>query len=175
MNKPKIILLCGIAGSGKSTYAQTLSKNNPNTKIVSSDSIREKVFGDINDQSHNHEIFSKIIPDEIRRGIAWLKDVIVDATNVSVKDRSGYIKLARELNVDIECHYIPLNLDNARTQNEGRERKVPDFVLVKHAQKFVVPTIEEGFSYVYNIKRLEALDKLAEEADKLGLYFQNEK
>lgn len=178
MSKPKIILLCGIAGSGKSTYAAKLVQANPNTEIVSSDSIREKVFGDINDQTHNYEIFSKIIPHEIRCGIGWEKDVIVDATNISIKDRSSYIKLARELNVDIECHYIPVDLDNARIQNEGRERKVPDFVLVKHAQKFVVPTVKEGFSNVYNIRKEEAisygLERLAEELDKRGLYFPNE-
>lgn len=175
MIRPKIILLCGLAGCGKSTYAQKLVQENPNIEIISSDTIREKVFGDINDQSHNYEIFSKIIPNEIRQGIGWGKDVIIDATSINRKERSGYVKLAQELNVEIECHYFPLDIERAKKQNAGRDRKVPEWVIDKMANKWQEPSIEEGFSCIYNIKRLEALDKLAEEADKLGLYFPNGK
>lgn len=39
MNKPKLMLLVGLSGSGKSTIAQKLAEENPNTVIVSSDAI----------------------------------------------------------------------------------------------------------------------------------------
>ena len=170
MNKPKIILLAGLAGSGKSTYAAKLSKENPNIKIVSSDSIREKIFGNVNDQSHNYEIFSKIIPEQIRRGIAWMNDVIIDATSINHKDRKSYIQLANQLNVDIECHYFPADIELAKKQNAGRDRKVPEWVIDKMANKWQEPSIDEGFSHVVNIKRHEALNKLTEETERLKLY-----
>ena len=47
MNKPKLMLLVGLRGSGKSTIAQKLAEENPNTVIVSSDAIREELTGKV--------------------------------------------------------------------------------------------------------------------------------
>jgi adenylylsulfate kinase-like enzyme len=35
MNKPKLYIMTGLSGSGKSTIAQKLAEENPNTVIVS--------------------------------------------------------------------------------------------------------------------------------------------
>ena len=45
--------MCGLSGSGKSSVAAEIQKNNENTVIVSSDALREELFGDYEDQKHN--------------------------------------------------------------------------------------------------------------------------
>ena len=49
--------MTGLSGSGKSTIAQKLAEENPNTVIVSSDAIREELTGNYEDQEHNEEVF----------------------------------------------------------------------------------------------------------------------
>lgn len=46
----------GLPGSGKSTYYGCLSRYE-NIDRVSSDEIRDRCFGDANDQTHNNEVF----------------------------------------------------------------------------------------------------------------------
>lgn len=65
----EIRLVCGLSGSGKSYFAEKLKNNleaeNFRVDLLSSDSIRQEVFGDINDQTHNIEVF-QIIHKKIR-------------------------------------------------------------------------------------------------------------
>ena len=52
MDQPKFIMLCGLPASGKSFKAQELAKLHEAT-IFSSDALREEMFNDVNDQTHN--------------------------------------------------------------------------------------------------------------------------
>ena len=56
MNRPKLIVMCGLSGSGKSSTAEELAKKY-NAEIVSSDSIREEITGDSMNQTVNEEVF----------------------------------------------------------------------------------------------------------------------
>lgn len=86
MNKPTMWVLVGLSGSGKSTIATQIANENPNTVIVSSDAIREELTGNYEDQEHNEEVF-KIFHDRIRKNLENKKNVIADATNLTMKSR----------------------------------------------------------------------------------------
>ena len=45
MNKPKLYVMCGLSGSGKSTIAKQIANDNPDTVIISIDMIREQLTG----------------------------------------------------------------------------------------------------------------------------------
>ena len=75
-------ILIGLPASGKSSYCKDKLKENRDIEIVSSDAIREEVFGDVNDQSHNGEVFN-IVFKRVREAILNNRDVILDATNLS--------------------------------------------------------------------------------------------
>ena len=86
MEHTNFMMMIGVVASGKSTLAQKLknmlTKMGQPTMIVSSAEIRETVFGDVNDQTHNDEVFK-----EVRRRINNCIDkmnIIVDATNINV-------------------------------------------------------------------------------------------
>ena len=52
------IMMMGLPGVGKDYFVENrLKYAYPNAIIVSSDDIREEVFNDINDQTHNSEVF----------------------------------------------------------------------------------------------------------------------
>lgn len=83
--KPTLYILCGPAGSGKSTYAEGL-----NAVVVSSDDVRKEVYGDASNQTNPKLIFS-IVNDRVRKALAEGKDVVYDATSLTVKIRKNII------------------------------------------------------------------------------------
>ena len=44
MDKPILIVMCGLAGSGKSTMAKNISSLLDDVEIVSSDELRKELF-----------------------------------------------------------------------------------------------------------------------------------
>ena len=146
----KIIQLTGIPASGKSTYAAKLLREIPDAVVVNADKIRGQlnVNGDESDQSNNYKIFNEIIPDLIEVALTLNKVVILDNTAVNPKERRMGLEFGQRFNVPVECHYFEPNLEQAKTWNELRARKVPSFVFDKMLAKWVTPTEAEGFSKV---------------------------
>ena len=70
MNKPIFIMMVGLVGSGKSTYAKQLS-DDINAIICNSDAIREELCGDENSQDNNDEVF-KILHSRIKEHLKRL-------------------------------------------------------------------------------------------------------
>lgn len=65
--KPTFVMMVGLPGSGKSTYAKELS-NDVDAIICSSDTIRKELCGDINSQDKNEEVF-KVLHNRIKENL----------------------------------------------------------------------------------------------------------
>ena len=142
-----LVIMVGPVASGKSTLANNIKnvyeRNGQKTIIVSSDQIRVDLYGDINDQTHNDEVFK-----EVRRRInncIGKMNVIVDATSINVKSRIPLLDLVRK-NSDVRkiAMVMTTPLEQAKAQNHSRDRVVPDWVLEKQAKQFEVPFYEEA-------------------------------
>lgn len=141
-------LMVGIVGSGKSTYVKALQSSTGAT-VISPDDIRQELTGDMADQSQNHRIFSKVVPDRIR---AAGFDIIYDATNYNRKNRREIIALAKGLGYRVVACVMQTPFDECRRRNAARsERVVPEFVLDR---------MESGY---------EAPDKNIEKIDEIRL------
>lgn len=144
MNKPTLWVMCGLSGSGKSTVAAQITENNENTVIISSDAIREELTGNYEDQEHNEEVF-KIFHDRIRKNLENKKNVVADATNLTMESRRAILMKVNGLNIRKVCVIIPKPFEQCKENNLHREHPVPDFVLDKQIRKFQIPFYNEGF------------------------------
>lgn len=147
MNKPKLYIMTGLSGSGKSTIAQKLAEENPNTVIVSSDAIREELTGKVEDQTKNEEVF-KIFHNRIRKNLENKKNVIAYATNITMKSRRAIMMKVNGLDIEKICCLIPKPYEQCKIDNKDRLHPVPDEVLDKQIMRFQVPFYEENFDKI---------------------------
>ena len=141
MDRIKLILLCGLPGSGKSTYAHKWVEENSGLHL-SSDSIRKELYGDESTQGDPHEVFSlmqKRAVEALNNG----SNVVYDATNITRKDRAGIIALCPKF-VKIECHIIWASIETCIERDAARERTVGQSVIDKMLKRFQPPYYDEG-------------------------------
>jgi len=92
---PSLIVLIGISGSGKSTFAR---KHFKQSQIVSSDSCRLLVADDENDQSATLDAFA-VLHLIVRRRLVRGLLTVVDATNIKKRSREPLLRFAAETGV----------------------------------------------------------------------------
>lgn len=149
--KPTLWVLVGLSGSGKSTIATQIANENPNTIIVSSDAIREELTGNYENQEHNEEVF-KIFHNRIRKNLENKKNVIADATNLTMKSRRAIMMKVNGLNIRKVCIIIPKPFEQCKEDNLHREHPVPEEVLDSQIKRFEIPFKEEDWEDIFIIK-----------------------
>jgi predicted kinase len=144
--RPRIVLLVGLPGSGKSTWLKGKEG------VLSTDALRELLLDDPNNQHHNRFVF-RVLRDllkqrlEIARGVTY-----VDATNLTPYERRPYIMLADLWDAEIEAVFFDVPLAECIRRNRARGRVVPEDVIHKMAGRLVAPDLEEGFSNITVIR-----------------------
>lgn len=150
----KIVMILGIMASGKTTYAE---------KYINQGYVhlnRDKIGGRTSD----------LVP-LLRQGLADGKSVVLDNTHPTIENRKQFIEVAKNFNIPISCKYINCDIKDATynvclrmMQRYGKilspeEIKVsndpnilPPTVLFSYVKNFQPPSLEEGFSFVKEIK-----------------------
>ncbi len=152
-------MFCGLSGAGKSSYIQDfvhkLRAECYNVEVLSSDALRKEVYGDVNDQTHNKEVFD-IIHTKIRQ---WAtreynkRDIlIVDATNLTRKNRMAMLNIVKQSKdvSDIHCSVVVIAtpVEKCIANDAMRERTVGRDVILKQLCKFSVPQRFEGWDEI---------------------------
>lgn len=149
---PKLIMLIGVSGSGKSTFAKHLKDEGEIDLIISSDALRAELFGDENEQNHNDELFNEL-HNRIRKALKEGKRVCYDATNLSSKRRIGFLKNLSDLDIVKECIVLIASFDLCAFSQLNRERQVPVDVIKKQIKQFKCPYWYEGWDDIRIILR----------------------
>lgn len=139
-------MVVGLPGSGKSTAASELS-NSENAVIHSSDSLREELFGNVNENERNEELFRELhirIMNDLVNG----NSIIYDATNVGYKRRKAVLDQYKKVNCEKICYLIATPFDLCMLQNSKRERNVAGHVLKKMYKNFFAPQDYEGWDKI---------------------------
>lgn len=152
MDKPILTVMCGIQGSGKSTYSKALAEVT-NATIFSSDELRIELFGDVYEQGRNDELFRELrkrIKDCLKSG----HNAVWDSTNVSAEKRKSFLKEIEDIDCYKRCVIMKTPFLQCIKNNNNRDRTLPVEVIQRTYTKFQEPTKTEGFNEittVYNI------------------------
>lgn len=136
-----IHMMVGIPGSGKSHYAKELCKQH-RAVIVSTDSIRERLFGNESKQKNTYLVFDEAFI-EIENVLESGRDVVFDATNVSRDRRHKFLKKFKD--VSVKCYVCSTPYEVARERIQSRKRRIDDMIMTKFAKNFEFPVLGEGF------------------------------
>lgn len=146
MNRPSLILLVGIPGSGKTTYAEKYLEVFNNTIHLSSDKIRAELWGSEATQGDNNEVFS-LMQSRAIEALNNGQNVLYDATNVTRKDRAYIISLCPKF-VKIECHIVWAPIETCIERDAARERTVGKTIIDKMLKRFQAPYYDEGIDEI---------------------------
>ena len=144
--RPKLIVCCGIQGSGKTYYSKEYIEKNPNTIHLSSDSIRAELYGDESIQGDPNEVFTlmqKRAVEALNNG----QNVVYDATSITRKDRAGIIGACPKF-VKIESHVVWAPIETCIERDAARERTVGKEVIDKMLKRFQFPFHDEGIDEI---------------------------
>lgn len=158
--KPYFVMMVGLPGSGKSTYAKELA-DEMRAVICSSDAIREELCGDENSQDKNEEVF-KILHSRIKECLRKGVNVIYDATNINSKRRRVFLSELRNIPCIKKCVIMAVPFDDCCEQNKTRDRIVPYEVIERMYKNWNTPYWFEGWDEIeikYPDKYIDGLNK----------------
>ena len=161
------VVLIGISGSGKSTFAR---KHFKPTEILSSDYCRGLVSDDENSQAATKDAF-EVLHTIARKRLAAGKLTVVDATNVQPESRKSLVGIAREFH----CLPVAIVLDLPERVAHDRNKSRPDrdfgpHVIRQQAQQLhhsLRGLEREGFRHVHILKSLEDVEAVVIERQPL--------
>lgn len=171
--RTSLIVLCGVAGCGKSTFA---SNNFKAMEIVSSDRCRAMISDNEENMAVSKEafeLFHLIIEKRMKAG----RLVVADSTALSHEARKKLLQLAKHnaYHIILICFDVPL--EAALSRNSMRERKVSGKVIEKQYYAFkralknigsegydeiIILDEQKGFDFKYEILESDDVKKSSE-------------
>jgi predicted kinase len=142
----KFIMMIGLPASGKSTIAKEIALKE-NAVIHSSDELRIELYGDVNENDKNGELFQELYK-RIKDDLKLNKNVILDSTNISYKRRMAVLNELKKIDCIKECYLIATPYEKCIEQNNLRDRKVPIGVIKEMYKNFFIPQYYEGWNKI---------------------------
>ena len=156
-----LVLLVGIAGSGKTTFA---ARHFRPTQVLSSDGLRAQITDDPTAQSATEDAFEllhTILAMRLRRG----RLTVVDATNVEEWARRELIAIARRHRRPAVAIVLDLPFDEVVERNAGRPgRPRPRAALARQARWLrdsIASLPHEGLDALHRLESAAEIDAVA--------------
>ncbi len=134
-----MLIFCGIQASGKSTFYK---QNFFNSHLrISLDLLntrnREKRFLELSFETN--------------------QKIVIDNTNITIKERKKYIDLAKEHNYKIIGYYFQSKIKDCIARNDTRtgKEKIPTKGIAGTFGRLEKPSFEEGFEELYFVSLQE--------------------
>ena len=153
---PILLVLCGVQGSGKSTFAERLVEGREDWAHFSQDTINDGKPGK-----------REKVEAETKKALSQGKSVVVDRMHLDALQREHFVLLAKEANVAVHC----IVLTPPKSVIAQRVRKREDHpgsvqgdkgasMAVSNLDKLVMPAYKEGFTLISASSTVEGVHKL---------------
>lgn len=137
----KIILLQGLSGSGKTTWAKQYIKDNPNTKIVCKDDLRTMLDNSKYTKS-NEKFVLKVRDLIILAAVEEGKDVIVADTNLAPINLKQITQLVKgKATIEVKS-FLDVPIETCIKQDLQRLNSVGKDVILKQYYDFVCKPVK---------------------------------
>lgn len=139
----RFLMLIGLPASGKSTFAKGLIGERGDILYLSSDVIREELYGDESIQGDNKLIF-ELMESRTKEALNNGYHVVYDATNLSRKKRSHLLRQLPRGTFKTAV-YMSTDYEIVQMQNKERDRVVPENIIDNMYKNLQVPIYSEGW------------------------------
>ena len=150
-NAPFVLLLVGIPGSGKSTFAKSLESYAPDKYVrVNQDTLGTR----------------QACEERTLQVLASGKCPIIDRCNFDAGQRMHFLRIARAKNVAVECVVLRFAVEECvqrcenRSEHETISPEIAREVVERMARQFVSPENSEGFRRVSHLVNLKQVNEL---------------
>lgn len=147
----KILILIGIPGSGKSTWAKDYVKYNDNWVRVNRDDFREMLKTAQVCENKIEDMITKLVSDTINAALMRKQNVIIDNTHVKVKYINSIIEEFK-YSADIDYRVFDVSLDKAIERDSNREKKVGSEVIKRMYGDYKILMDSFSFQPVNKVK-----------------------
>ena len=172
----KLIIAVGLPGSGKDyEYYNNNCRETEEVIMVSSDKIREELYGDASVQTNPAKVF-QIMYDRTVATLAKNQNVYYNATNLVAKRRKALIQNIRsdkrlsKIDIQIIAYLVVPPYEVCFERNSKRDRVVPQYAMERMFKSFEPPHKSEGWDTI----RVTGCDgdmreiiKILDKADKM--------
>ncbi|MEO0541639.1 MAG: AAA family ATPase [Cyanobacteria bacterium P01_A01_bin.105] len=153
-----VLLLIGLPGSGKSTWARCFVQRFPSYEVVSTDATRALLYGDAATQGPWSDLWQQL-EALLRQGVQAIDlnlraGIIFDATNAQRRRRRALVQTLRGLGyTEVGAVWFDTPLAVCLTRNQQRDRTVPPEVILKMHRELTgaPPHISDGLDWLIRL------------------------
>lgn len=143
--KTELVMLSGIAGSGKDYYLQ---RNYPDYEVISLDAMRREQKISHRDAQGNGRIV-QAAKERARECLRKHRSFVWNATNITAQMRGQLVDLFEIYNPVIRIVYLEVPYQQLQAQNRNREFPIPEIAIEKMIDKLEVPKLWEAHTVEY--------------------------
>ena len=155
MNAKQVFLMCGIPGSGKSTFIHEWRQLTD--AVVSRDAVRFSIVSEDEEYFAKEDLVFKTFINEINKALAdeeKTERVFIDATHLTPKARAKVIRQLNKENIselNAICFNVPIEVAIERNNQRSGRALVPESAIRNMAKSYSLPTLNEGFTHIYEV------------------------
>jgi predicted kinase len=140
------ILLVGLPGSGKSTWAAKQGK-----LIINRDAIRNMVYGKYDFRKDDEPVILDMAQACVLAAANARRDIIIDETGVNIGTRAKYIEMLKRAGYNVHCRWFSASVETCiarrKKDTKGYDQDWEE-VIRSMAKVIKPPSLSEGYSFI---------------------------